>query len=534
MIASHDKIGNGSTILRLLLPETETKDIPQENLQGHELFLNQNLLLRRGEKEYQKIFTRNIAGMQHITDTHHNNFGYPQFMPAQDDSFDMTGKPDAILNVFPAKIELKQDLPNPRGVDDKDPFNNNDYDVLQQSLDRLLTTSGINGVLSKMVVFAITGIRCYVLLFRRDFNGKKLNEMIEIFKVSEDVVKYVWKYLSYCGSNHENISEHYYLRDASPLFKTIRACGYPPEYCRIRLIGCSTSRVYGVKFPVPGYPIRILTIPCPYDLSIKVSSDQSRMSNEIKCLDEIAEKIPRLKEGFSSDSDYGKFEFYYLGNFQNGVLTMINENPEQGFQINETNPFGERAWWKPRLPENQDQTILMKCGRKRKPNQNNITQVVRDVEVCLYFIHGAGLVHTDLRKKNIVKFDDHWQVIDFDHACKVGTCTVLSRQGGQYQCAGSYLNARQDPTNLTQSLQHHWQTIDDYQMLHNLIFSILSERKTERTSLVDEFNQFSIGSSKKSSSSSSTTTQTNPGRNIFLTMSSFLMYISGLKSVLPR
>ena len=55
------------------------------------------------------------------------------------------------------------------------------------------------------------------------------------------------------------------------------------------------------------------------------------MTNEMEYLKKIATTIPNLKEGFVADSEHGKFDFYYLGKFQNDVVVLYNENIKEKF-----------------------------------------------------------------------------------------------------------------------------------------------------------------------------------------------------------
>ena len=487
MAQNESELEDGSSILNCIISQHLYSGVEGKLLQQYEIYLDRNELLTNGEADYRVIVNKKMKKNGRIIDTHSNNQGCPVFMPAQDGYFNMSGKPDAMLSIFPAIIEYKQLEPGSSGTD-KSPLNDNDYEVIHQSLDRLLTTSKVNGVLSRMVVFAITGLRCYVLLFHRGFNVEgNLIEKIMIFKVSDNVVKYIWKHLSYIGSTTQNSSNLYYLYDSFPLFKTIRELGYQPEYCRIRLIGSSTSRVYGVRFPIIEDLNTLKVSTKYYNLTIKVSSDNVRMENEIKCLDQIAKNIPKLKEDVAEGSAYKNFDFYYLGKLQNDVVTLTNGNGNN-FPVRaiiDTQNFEDGSvWWKPNLPSNNYQTILMKYGQSDKPDQTNWRQVIRDVDICLYFIHGAGIIHSDVRKYNIVKFGGHWQVIDFDLACTMGTLQELNTSGSQYESTGSHIKALKSQRN------HEWQILDDYQMLHELIYSIFPIENTLSTGLNKKVNTF--------------------------------------------
>ena len=106
---------------------------------GYELYLDRTQLLQDVEIIYQLDFNQKMEENSHIIDIYNNNRDCSVFMTPRHTIFYISDKFDSMLSVFAVGIEYKQSLPRETG-NDKDSLNNNDYNVIEESLDHLLTT----------------------------------------------------------------------------------------------------------------------------------------------------------------------------------------------------------------------------------------------------------------------------------------------------------------------------------------------------------------------------------------------------------
>lgn len=251
-------------------------------LQQHTINLDIDQLKELGETNYQTIFNDNNKENKFILFTHASNNDCPFFMDLQLKWYSMSAKPDNLMKRFPAIIEFKHTLKkksnantveyqqptgaeskttddfkalstrkitqnsskaSPQGFNDSPITNeeasgyiNDDWDVLQQTMSRLLVTANLNSLLRVMVGFSITGRHCYVLVMKRWFDDHRhLHQKIPIIKINVTTVCELWCNLSYLGEP----STYYMNDDYISIYHTIKLLEYPPEYCRISLIGYS-------------------------------------------------------------------------------------------------------------------------------------------------------------------------------------------------------------------------------------------------------------------------------------------------------
>jgi hypothetical protein len=79
-----------------------------------------------------------------------------------------------------------------------------DLDGLHQGLDRVMTTTSLAAFISKLVVFVMTGVRCYILVFKREINDGKdlMTETMSLDRVSFETLRALWAQLSRYGTDH--------------------------------------------------------------------------------------------------------------------------------------------------------------------------------------------------------------------------------------------------------------------------------------------------------------------------------------------
>mmetsp|Transcript_20717 Transcript_20717/g.18875 ORF Transcript_20717/g.18875 Transcript_20717/m.18875 type:complete len:139 (-) Transcript_20717:75-491(-) len=98
---------------------------------------------------------------------------------------------------------------------------------------------------------------------------------------------------------------------------------------------------------------------------------------------------------------------------------------------------------------------------------------------CLHQIHNANILHCDIRPSNCLRFDDGWQIIDFDLAVPIpdsdialgnndsGTCTVYVGTQ-QHLCAGYKVQKFIEMSRKSkyELVNVNWTKTDDLEMLY--------------------------------------------------------------------
>jgi hypothetical protein len=402
-----------------------------------------------------------------VIDTHSSTKGYPLFMCPQDGRFSMTAKPDLTMKNFPAFLELKCSNPSHTVYTD-------DIDGLHQGLDRVMTTISLTAYISKLVVFVMTGVRCYVIIFKREICEEKdlMTETMSLDRVNFETFQALWTRLSRYGTDH---SLCHLTTDALILLSTLRACGYPPGYCRTQFLNKSNSSIYSVTIPTCQGGIFVDSV--RKDLAIKVINRPDKFGIESDCLCQIASKIPELKENIRQDSPDASFQFYALGYYRDNQqkLEWYEQKPDHlsPCQIEDQTIS---TWWSPTFsPYGRiGGAILMRVGSDvddGEIDKAELSKMFKGALTSLYFCHRASIVHRDIRRNNLMKFGESWQLIDFDMACSEGTPITLYTDSNQYKSAGpAVLHLRPEKLDW-----YRWTTQDDFEMLFTLIDSLTFE-----------------------------------------------------------
>lgn len=102
--------------------------------------------------------------------------------------------------------------------------------------------------------------------------------------------------------------------------------------------------------------------------------------------------------------------------------------------------------------------IVMKSGVRATITPENCEEVTLGVLKSLYLTHQAGFCHCDIRKSNIVKFDQEYQLIDYDNAIEYGK-EFTFKFGDLYDNRGYRLRSCKVGEKVP------WTFADDYEML---------------------------------------------------------------------
>ncbi len=103
-------------------------------------------------------------------------------------------------------------------------------------------------------------------------------------------------------------------------------------------------------------------------------------------------------------------------------------------------------------------SILMSSGDSDSVTRDNIVSLISGVTKSLRCIHDCGFCHRDVRLGNILKFGDHYQLIDFGLSGPAGEGALLT-DGGRLNGLGSRLRGSSSDSLV------EWVYTDDYDML---------------------------------------------------------------------
>jgi hypothetical protein len=128
------------------------------------------------------------------------------------------------------------------------------------------------------------------------------------------------------------------------------------------------------------------------------------------------------------------------------------------------------------LPEESQEfcgggVIVMSKGQSVEITAENIREVLIGVQKSLQLTHAVGLCHCDIRRSNILKFGDGFQLIDYDLSIGVGESFVFE-SGALFDKRGHRLKSFQLGDKVS------WTPSDDYEMLLRFVLSMaLSQDK---------------------------------------------------------
>jgi serine/threonine protein kinase len=114
--------------------------------------------------------------------------------------------------------------------------------------------------------------------------------------------------------------------------------------------------------------------------------------------------------------------------------------------------------------------ILMKRGEKVPITLNNAWEVAEGVMKSLRLTHSAKFCHCDIRPSNILKFEDGYQLVDYDLSNPFGT-SFRFVPGALFDNRGSRLRDAEVGQDV------YWTAEDDYEMLIWILGSIHSPQR---------------------------------------------------------
>ena len=395
----------------------------------------------------------------------------------------------------PLLLELKQSTANTGGKN-KGGIDDDVWNGLKQSIDRILYHSELYGFMRRMFVMLVLGSCAWLIVYERDEtkltkrdHGSiiQFEQCIRIFRIPGEQRR---RNNTNCGLDEEarnrilhtwgiivqkciENSSFYLTEDGNWLVTTLHKMGFNPLHCRTQLAGASMSRVYLVKTldDKRSIPAEF----CDFDFALKIVLDSDSFSREVRAGNLTHKKISESSTG-SESSNW----FYMLGYLDTGNVHY--------FQDFYTSPGPDDSimyvsWIKDVIEsEKRGGVIIMrvgKCTLKQylKENKNNLSTdvlstIFNGVSRSLTYLHSANLVHCDIRSSNIMYFGRtkseyfnplKWQLIDYGLSTEIGEISRIDINGARYKSCGYRLSQIKT--------QKNWRFYigDDYEMLYKTL-----------------------------------------------------------------
>lgn len=335
-----------------------------------------------------------------------------------------SARPDILSTVAPVIAEIKRS-------DSAVIMSDIMWDVLVQAMERLDVAGRCYGTLREVYVFAITGNAAFLLQFVRSHKSLHRYGTIAVFYLgdSDDLLNGLWRDLTEkCKANRDTLL----VQEDGVISQVLNTFGYDRCAARIHLLGKSCSSVYGITFPrkrsIKGQ--EKWTVECGFThLCIKVIKQGSAYEDEKKVSKEIVrnlkQKYPTFKSHILGFYDDNSREVEWLTDEKYGkdktVPPRVTVKTKKGKQI-------ETFW--------QSVSGLRGCGGILMIVAEPIPEVLTLAEVRLLIdgvvqslqrLWSINYCQRDVRRANVVKLNNVYQVIDYGLAVKNGTKVTIDR-----------------------------------------------------------------------------------------------------------
>jgi hypothetical protein len=374
--------------------------------------------------------------------------------------YPLTAKADFISKLCPMLLELKNS-----GLEESERSTDADVESLFQAVDRVFTFRSTLGLIKDAVVLASTGRFGWLLRFSRDIH-KYSDEDFEILSITRLTQLDIWR--AWTGYTNMSMRCHqwYLSPDARHLSSTLAAITHP-FCCIVRLIASSRHRVYAVSLPrlfeerqLSGTRTRTLgTTPHIVDICIKViDSSADYLKESAISLSVCAESLrqyPELGHYLLNVHSIAQGAFttmmtpkvdeeqqqYPIDSYQQSAARYLESVLSKSVVATELTPQAMCSYskldWMSVARYGYDGvaggTLVMRPG-ELVPLSNAILEswcgcVFRDLQI----VHDAGYVHCDVRPSNVLKFDHHYRLIDYDLALDKKNSEFTFKPGSQFE-----------------------------------------------------------------------------------------------------
>eukprot|EP01031_Cornospumella_fuschlensis_P026993 gene26993-32612_t len=415
--------------VRALLQIPAEFDLSEGDEQTHGLVHNSQELYDMGETAYQKrINEASASKLCFLVQTHKSSSLIPAAKQHDNGIFRFSGKADILSALRPMAVEIK-------GVSHTAPYSkpfgskhldNVHCDVLEQALRRVYSVSCIQQYMANIAVFAVCSDRAWLAWYQRKMVQEELRqqESINMIEIEPSSLGYYWALLTKQALENRNVM---FLEGHDAMYLIDFLDGLQPHaahYCRTRFITMSMNSVYAVTLPQreaeKGESLCISK--SVKHFALKVIQNQQQFEQEAQCIAQI--------NGYIHSHGYGIGEgcnstFYALGSKKWGeeckihnsrafdtskIGSLLGEIMRPALEAHEQRMRDDVVpWWlyvpKPDKPL-AGGVILMLCGDyNHKVSASNRVLAYRGVSYWLDLIHSAGVLHRDIRRSNIMRFD---------------------------------------------------------------------------------------------------------------------------------
>ena len=260
--------------------------------------------------------------------------------------------------------------------------------------------------------------------------------------------------------------DYFFGPDAHTVLSFFQSANIPWNDCLVRPLGRSSSTVHLVSLPRSN---ETGTVDKRRLFALKVNHDRDRAAREVKALSKLAEHGNHYAVGTMTNNIISYFSE------SSNVQTMLqpeefassNSSSASSGDQNNTWYAGTILEYQPTPSEILPTVIIMEKGDTAKIETfDTYHQVLRSLKN----MHSLGIMHTDLRKDNILYFPtlNRVEVIDFDLSCCVGERVKLKKSSAQLRKAPSNIRADADnffsQNSTLLEFETEWMVTDDYAM----------------------------------------------------------------------
>ena len=348
-----------------------------------------------------------IAGSD-VIDTHSaNKLGkYLCVSGAHEETIKFLSKPDSIHKNAPLLLEVKS-RKSKAAIDVVDIDNmaltvnlitNVELDLFQQCLERVVTQSQFRAYLSKVVVLASTGHTSWCFYYDQQFEENSEFKRVRIMRITDSDINVIWNGISKAVLDQG--CRFFLTTHGRAIIKSLlrNTCNVDLHSIRVHLSSISHATVYYITIPSIAGEVssRVKTY------AFKVMHDPVKFQHEISTL-------RRIKSAWDLERP-----FYYISDSSDTALCLTFHATDSVVLVK---PGRLYDWFLDLDTPTELGIIVMRPAlRKRNTARDGDDLIFSQLLETLSEVHKAGIRHCDLRSCNCLKFNDGWQVVDFDLA----------------------------------------------------------------------------------------------------------------------
>ena len=392
-------------------------------------------------------------------------------------SNDNMAKPDVAGLILPKMKEIKTDQLAPTRVP-----TSCCYEVILQSVDRVVALSDIKAYYIRFTCDAITSCNAYIVSLTVSSEGER---HIDITRISHTDINKLWIVQTQYAIDNPN---YYVSEDATAIVDALLAFNIQWNVCRVSRVAHSSSRVYFVTLPNKKGDI-LLHHPA---FAIKINFNMPRFDNELNALKAITQQHK------SAGYEHYALAYYRRKDAQKGTHSGTLDSPSSQHYLTEliqnqteislSGRLGIVQASARSLPHATQTTWYLHCmgDRKRpvgvlflhagsqipkKPRHSSVARIQNGLIISFEQALNAGWLQTDIRTDNILYFSrlKRWCIIDYDLAVHIDNSQVtLTAGSARAKACGGRVGRELSSTEDGDDLTIVWTPIMEMEMLIKL------------------------------------------------------------------